>query len=118
VFVNNDHGSATHAGFGGILEKDDLKLDTVPISATDHQSAILACSGGEIWKDRFPVDGVSPLTIHKESGRPTGSDRDGLTGKDDCHLDLAWKTDNTSPQPSGCRKRKRIVSRYPSGHVS
>jgi hypothetical protein len=81
--MNNDHRSATHAGFGEVLEKNDLKLDTVPISATDHQSAILACSGGEIWKDRFPVlDGVSPLTIHKESGRPTASDRDGLTGKD------------------------------------
>jgi hypothetical protein len=85
--VNNDHGSAAHAGFDG-EEKNDLKLDTVPISAIDHQSAILACS------DRFPVlDSISPLTI--------------LTGKDDCHLDSAWKTDNASPQPSGCKKRKR-----------
>jgi hypothetical protein len=97
VFVNNDHRSATQAGFGGVLEKDDLKLDTVPISAIDHQSAILARSGGEVWKNRFPVDGISPLTIYKESGRPTGFDKNGLTGKNDCHFNLVWKTDNISP---------------------
>jgi hypothetical protein len=38
--VNNNHGSAAHAGFNGeVLEKHNLKLDTIPISATDHQSA-------------------------------------------------------------------------------
>ncbi len=80
--VNNDHGSAAHTGFDGeILEKNDLKLDIVLISVTDHQFAIL------VYSDRFPVlDGISPLTIHKESGRPTGSDRDGLTGKDNYQL--------------------------------
>jgi hypothetical protein len=102
--VNHDHGSAAHAGFDGeVLEKNDIELDTAHISATDHQSAILACSGGEIWKDKdLVLDGVSPLTVHKESGRPTGSDREGLTGREDSCLDSAWTTDNASPKPSGC----------------
>jgi hypothetical protein len=117
--IANDHGSATHAGFDEVLEKNDLKLDTVPISATDHQSAILACSGGEIWKERFPVlDGVSPLTIHKKPGRPTGSGRDGLTGKDalkgvlnkphpvlqsaDIHVEMD-ETEDTSQLPTNLR---------------
>jgi hypothetical protein len=105
--MNNNHGSAIYAGFGGILEKDDLKFDIVFISVNDHQSAILARFGGEIWKDRFSVDNVFPLTIHKKSGRFTGSDKDGLIGKDNCQFNSVWKTDNTSLQPSGCRKRKR-----------
>ncbi len=88
--VNNNHGSAAHADFDGkILEKNNLKLDTVLILVTDYQSAILAYSDCEIWKDRFPVlDDISPLTIHKKSGRSTGSDRDGLTGKNNYHLNL------------------------------
>jgi hypothetical protein len=82
--VNNNHGSAIYVGFNGeVLEKNDLKLDTVPISATDHQSAIPA------YSDRFPVlDNISLLIIHKESGRSTGFDRYGLTGKDNYHIDL------------------------------
>ncbi len=79
--VNNNHGSAAHTGFNSkTLEKNNLKLDIIPISIIDHQFTILA------YFNRFPVlDGISPLIIYKDSGCPTGSDRDGITGK---YLDL------------------------------
>jgi hypothetical protein len=89
--VNNDYGSAAYIGFDDeILKKNNLKLDIIFISIINYQSAIFACSGGEIWKNKFSVfDDISPLIIYKKSGRPTGSDKDGLTEKDNYHLNSA-----------------------------
>ncbi len=91
---NNEESQKTEpelddtAGPGGeTSKKEDLEFD------------------GEIWD---PVlDGVSPPAIHKESGHPTGSNREDLTVREDGRLGLTWKIDNASPKPSGCRKREK-----------
>ncbi len=93
---NNEESQKTEsepddtAGSGGeISEKEDLELLYPDSEILDSV-----------------LDGVSSPAIYKESGHPTGSNREDLTVGEDGRLGLTWKSDNASPKPSGCRKRE------------
>jgi hypothetical protein len=101
---NSDYKSAFHIGFGGkTSEKENLEFGPVPASTIDSK---FTYSRGEILNFVFDK---SPPAIHKKSGHPTDSNRENLTMKEDCRLNLTWKADNASSKLYGCRKREKEI---------
>jgi hypothetical protein len=51
----------------------------------------------------------SPPVIYKESSHPTGFNREDLTVREDCRLNLIWKADNASPKFFGYKEREKKI---------